>query len=101
MNKIKSLLSNVKILTEHQKKLRQIKGENFNVFSILKMESKENETHSAFLGELLRPKGSHNQGSKFLVLFLEIIGHQSNKKLKEEREKTKKARLDIKSIKTK
>ncbi len=54
---------------ETQKK----KGEKFNVFSILKMETKENGTHSAFLKELLDPNGTHLQGNTFLKLFLETI----------------------------
>jgi len=60
-------------ILKHQKEISFLKGENFNIFSILKMESKENATHSAFLGELLNPEGSHNLGTVFLKLFLETI----------------------------
>lgn len=55
---------------------RNTSKENLNLFSILKMESNENATHSAFLGELLNPKGSHLKGNIFLKLFLATIhGH--------------------------
>ncbi|QNK78668.1 PD-(D/E)XK nuclease family protein [Winogradskyella sp. PAMC22761] len=70
----KVLLGNVKRILKHQEEIKKLKGENFNVFSILKMESKENGTHSAFLGELLNPKGSHNFKSVFLGLFLQQLG---------------------------
>ncbi|MDR0378741.1 MAG: PD-(D/E)XK nuclease family protein [Candidatus Accumulibacter sp.] len=48
-------------------------GEDFNIFSILNMERREVETHSAFLYELLRPEGGHHQGAVFLKLFLETM----------------------------
>ena len=72
----KNLLGNVKRILKHQEEIKKLKGENFNVFSILKMESKENGTHSAFLGELLNPKGAHNFGNIFLHLFLQQIGNE-------------------------
>ncbi|WP_297089429.1 PD-(D/E)XK nuclease family protein [uncultured Draconibacterium sp.] len=75
--KITDLLQGTKNIIKHQREIEKLKGESFNVFSILKMESKENETHSAFLAELLDPKGSHLKGDTFLRLFLEIIGDTS------------------------
>lgn len=70
---IQSLLERTEILVKHQREIDLLKGENFNIFSVLKMESKENNTHSAFLGELLNPKGSHLKGTLFLDLFLEQL----------------------------
>jgi hypothetical protein len=55
-NNIKQLLSNTKTVIDQHKAIEKSKGENFNVFTILKMERKENGTHSAFLAELLNPK---------------------------------------------
>ena len=40
------------------------------------METKENATHSAFLCEMLNPKGSHLKGNLFLKLFLECVHNQ-------------------------
>ncbi|MCW5521111.1 PD-(D/E)XK nuclease family protein [Aureitalea sp. L0-47] len=74
---IKQVLTDSKRIVAHQKKLEQLRGEHFNIFSILKVESQENDTHSAFLGELLNPKGSHLMGPKFLSLFLNEIGDNS------------------------
>lgn len=48
-------------------------GENFNIFSILKLTGDEVRLHSRFIGELLNPSGTHNKGSKFLELFLNEI----------------------------
>ena len=42
----------------------------FNIFSILRVERNERFTHSAFIAELLNPKGTHCQGDIFLILFL-------------------------------
>lgn len=70
---LKNLLRDAKILIDHQKEIEILKGERFNIFSILRMESRENETHSAFLCELLNPKGTHFKNSTFLKLFLQTI----------------------------
>ncbi|MDF7801286.1 PD-(D/E)XK nuclease family protein [Pontiellaceae bacterium B1224] len=65
-------LHQVQNLHKTQKKLSDLNGENFNVFSILGMEGQEVKTHSAFLRELLDPKGTHAMGDHFLELFLQI-----------------------------
>tara|TARA_R110002033_G_scaffold66981_3_gene117968 strand:- start:15462 stop:16664 length:1203 start_codon:yes stop_codon:yes gene_type:complete len=77
INNTRKILGSVKQTLMHQAEIAMLKGENFNVFSILKMESRENDTHSAFLGELLNPKGSHNFGNVFLQLFLNQIDNTS------------------------
>jgi len=46
-------------------------GISFNIISILGMENNERYTHSAFIAELLNPKGRHGQKNLFLNLFLE------------------------------
>lgn len=50
---------------------RKLSGEDFNIFSIMSMESDEVFTHSALLAELLNPKGSHGLGCKPLQLFMQ------------------------------
>lgn len=72
---VAQLLGSAGQIVKHQKEIAALRGENFNIFSILGMESKENATHSAFLGELLNPKGSHLKGACFLDLFLKVVGH--------------------------
>lgn len=74
---LENTLKEVKTILTYQKRMENLKGESFNLFSILKMETKENNTHSAFIGELLNPRGSHLKGSEFLELFLKIIGNKS------------------------
>lgn len=75
MKDISLLLEKVMSTINHNKEIIKIKGESFNIFSILKIETAENSTHSAFIGELLNPNGSHQKSDKFLRLFLEIIGY--------------------------
>lgn len=73
---LQNLLTAVKRVADHQAEIKRLKGENFNLFSILGMETAENKTHSAFLGELLNPKGSHFHGGLFLQSFLDSIGYK-------------------------
>lgn len=76
LEKIKNLLYQIEILQKHQREIEKIKGETFNIFSILGVETKENKTHSNFIAELLNPKGSHYMGNVFLEEFLKIIGYK-------------------------
>lgn len=71
----KQLIREVKGIYSHQQEIKRLRGEYFNVFSILRMEYKENATHSAFLGELLSPTGSHLFKELFLELFLKLVGY--------------------------
>jgi len=73
---VKMLLRSARNISDHQQEIQKLRGETFNVFSILKIEAYENGTHSAFLGELLNPEGSHMCGATFLKLFLQIVGYK-------------------------
>lgn len=75
---LQHLLSTTGQVVKHHKEMAIAKGEHFNIFSVLKIESRENNTHSAFLTELLNPKGSHEMGDVFLKLFLLSINHEEN-----------------------
>lgn len=68
----KEILNEIEALIEAHKKYSNLQGENFNIFSILRMERQEVETHSRFIYELLNPNGSHGQGSVFLDLFVQV-----------------------------
>ena len=72
-DKMEGLLGITRQILAHQKEIRIARGETFNVFSVLDVERKENNTHSAFLAELLNPKGSHYRGTAFLSLFLDTV----------------------------
>lgn len=78
MDKINNLLQQVTIIQKKYDEIAKITGENFNVFSVLKLDSKEVRMHSAFIGEFLNPSGSHGQGSIFLDLFVEQIKESFN-----------------------
>ena len=52
---VAGMLSQVSSLRRTQQKLALLSGENFNVFRILGLESREVRMHSAFLGELSGP----------------------------------------------
>lgn len=82
-NNLKNLLETTRITVKHHKDMILLKGEHFNIFSVLNVETKENKTHSAFLAELLDPDGCHKQGAIFLELFLEVV----NRKVEEKSEK--------------
>lgn len=73
ISKIEQLLSTTKRIISHHKEKEELKGEKFNVFSILGMETRENATHSAFICELLNPNGSHLKGNLFLELFIKAV----------------------------
>ncbi|MDO7848706.1 PD-(D/E)XK nuclease family protein [Hymenobacter sp. M29] len=70
------MLSQVSSLRRTQQKLALLSGENFNVFRILGLESREVQMHSGFLGELLNPAGSHGLKDAFLRLFVEAINQK-------------------------
>ncbi|WP_295655232.1 PD-(D/E)XK nuclease family protein [uncultured Mucilaginibacter sp.] len=75
---IKNLLNQVLAVSRRYEKINELSGENFNLFKILKMESSEVRLHSAFLGEMLNPKGSHGQKDVFLKLFLDKFQFKNN-----------------------
>ena len=71
--KQKHLLEQGLKIVQHDQILRKVKGEDFNIFSIMRMEYDENKTHSNFIAELLNPKGSHLLGNAFLREFLSML----------------------------
>lgn len=71
--------------------ISRLKGENFNIFSILGLESAENKTHSTFIGELLNPEGSHGMQEVFLRLFIRQL---ETEKLNQQKKISIKSPLD-------
>lgn len=69
----KQLLSRLGTITKHHKEISRLTGADFNIFRIINVTSDEVK-HSAFLAELLNPKGSHGQGTVFLNLFVQKLG---------------------------
>jgi len=78
LHRYKNLLDQVNAINTRYKKIDELTGENFNVFRILKLESSEVRMHSAFIAELLNPKGSHGQKEIFLELFIKSFCFKNN-----------------------
>jgi len=70
---IRKLLEKVSTKIKYENKEKQKTAEDFNIFEILGVAHLEVSTHSAFIANLLNPKGSHSQGARFLEKFLELI----------------------------
>lgn len=70
---LKNLLEKIAIINKKYEEMANISGENFNVFSILRLTTNEVRTHSAFLAELLNPNGKHGLGNAFLKEFVNIL----------------------------
>ncbi|SKB76929.1 PD-(D/E)XK nuclease superfamily protein [Salegentibacter holothuriorum] len=87
---LKNLLERSETIIKHHNEITIAKGEHFNLFSVLGIESRENKTHSAFLIELLNPNGTHLQKDIFLKLFLQVIQREITKQEKNEKAAQKK-----------
>ena len=75
MNKedFESFLKDAKHLLEKDKLKKKEcydRGEYFNIFEVMGVETDEVLTHSTFIAHLLNPKGSHGCGDEFLKLFM-------------------------------
>lgn len=82
--KLERLLNEVSAISKKYEKVAELTGENFNIFNVLKLSTREVRTHSAFLAELLNPNGSHGQGIVFLELFIEQL--KENRIIKNKKE---------------
>ena len=71
VQRVESVLKKIRELKEEDEKAAKATGKNFNVFSVLNVKRKE-VSHSAFLKDLLDPKGMHSQGTVFLEHFLNL-----------------------------
>ncbi len=77
---IEQLLSQVQIISNNYDRVIEANGDNFNIFSVLKIETDEVRTHSRFLAEMLNPLGVHGLKDQFLKLFIKTIGMDLNLK---------------------
>ncbi len=77
MDKLVSLLNTTKLVTSRANAIlleKEKRGENFNVFEILKLSRFEAKLHTPFIAELLNPNGSHGLNTLFLKAFVEYAG---------------------------
>ncbi len=73
IEQVKQLLQSTGSILEKHEEIARLKGETFNIFRVLGIEDKEVKLHSRFIAELLDPKGSHDQKTAFLKMFLEQV----------------------------
>ena len=73
---ISNLLNRISQIRQKHELVAELTGENFNVFRILGLQASENRTHSAFLRELLDPRGTHGVGDAFLKAFIRMLRSQ-------------------------
>lgn len=66
LSQVNEIVKEDAILRENQRS----RGQLFNVFEILNLETNETRTHSAFLAALLDPNGNHGAGDRFLKTFI-------------------------------
>jgi len=77
LSQVEQLLNEVQTISQSYDRVAEATGENFNIFTILQMETDEVATHSRFLAELLNIKGRHGQKEKFLNLFVKQFAKES------------------------
>ena len=69
---LSSILADITVIRQQSELLRKYKGYGFNLIRLLGAETDEVKI-CRLLYELLSPKGSHSQGSKFLRLFYSMV----------------------------
>lgn len=72
IKQITSLLNKVGEIRKTDLKKRKESGKRFNIFNVLQVQRKELK-HSLIIRDLLNPKGRHDQGKTYLLIFLEIL----------------------------
>ena len=72
-NLFRTWLDSITQIIKKQQEIAAIRGENYNLFRVIHMTSNETDVHSAFIADLLNPKGLHGMGDEFLQLFLKTI----------------------------
>lgn len=73
MDKNKSLLNQIAIISKKNEEILDATGGRFNMFRICGVNHYEN-THSAIIAEFLNPKGTHGLKSQLLECFIETLG---------------------------
>lgn len=69
LHKVNQLLREEKIL----KREKERRGENYNVFEVMNVQSDEVNTHSAIIASLLNPRCNHGCKSSFLKIFVDNV----------------------------
>lgn len=73
MTDIDVLLQQVANVLDMRNKVSKVTGDDFNIFSVLDMETDEVKTHTRLIYELLRPDGQHGMGQAFIEEFFRLV----------------------------
>lgn len=73
LTKLIKQVSEILVREKTQQEEKRKRGERFNIFEILGLQTSEVRLHSAIIAELLNPKGNHGLGDKFLKAFIDDI----------------------------
>ena len=73
VSNVEDLLKEIYLIKEKYEFLENETKQRYNIFSVLDVMSKEVQTHSRFLADLLSPEGMHQHGSLFLEMFLKNV----------------------------
>ena len=73
LTKLIRQVSEILVREKTQQEEKRKRGEKFNIFEILGLQTSEVRLHSAIIAELLNPKGNHGLGDKFLKAFIDDI----------------------------
>ena len=72
-NSFQELFNYIKTILEIKQKNNHYRANNFTVFSALRNETDEENTHTTFLYEVLRPDGQHGMKDTFLKDFFKTV----------------------------
>lgn len=67
------LLQSVRERINHQRTVRRLRGEDFNVFRVLGLSRDEERLHTRLITHLLDPSAKHGMGAVFLQLFISSL----------------------------
>lgn len=73
LTKLIKQVSAILVREKTQQEEKRKRGERFNIFEILGLQTSEVRLHSAIIAELLNPKGNHGLGDKLLKAFIDDI----------------------------
>lgn len=73
LHSLEHFFKQAKYIWKKNEEIKRLTHERFNIFSVLRKDDDEEKLHSAFLAELLAPRGSHGLGDQFLTLFIEMV----------------------------
>ena len=73
LNRLLKEVSEILLKEKTQQQERRKRGECFNIFEVLGLQTSEVRLHSAILAELLNPYGDHGLGDRFLKAFIQDV----------------------------